>query len=60
MKKFAFIGGGSFGFTGTLVKDLLIFPAFANAEIARMGIDEEHLAYIQQMVYFLLKTKNGQ
>ena len=28
MKKFAFIGGGSFGFTRNLVKDLLTFPAF--------------------------------
>ena len=34
MKKFAFIGGGSFGFTRKLVKDLLTFPAFADAEIA--------------------------
>ena len=41
MKKFAFIGGGSFGFTRTLVKDLLTFPAFADAEIALMDIDEE-------------------
>ena len=48
MKKFAFIGGGSFGFTRTLVKDLLTFPAFADAEIALMDIDEERLEYIKQ------------
>lgn len=47
MKKFAFIGGGSFGFTRTLVKDLLTFPAFKDAEIALMDIDEERLEYIK-------------
>ena len=48
MKKFAFIGGGSFGFTRTLVKDLLTFPAFQDAEIALMDIDEERLDYIKR------------
>ena len=48
MKKFAFIGGGSFGFTRKLVKDILTFPAFADAEIALMDIDEERLAYIKE------------
>ena len=31
-KKIAFIGAGSFGFTRTLVKDILTFPALADAE----------------------------
>ncbi|MBQ8415992.1 MAG: alpha-galactosidase [Clostridia bacterium] len=48
MKKFAFIGGGSFGFTRKLVKDILTFPAFADAEIALMDIDEERLDYIKR------------
>ncbi|MCL2546719.1 MAG: alpha-glucosidase/alpha-galactosidase [Oscillospiraceae bacterium] len=48
MKKFAFIGGGSFGFTRTLVRDLLTFPAFRDAEIALMDIDSERLDYIKQ------------
>ncbi len=48
MKKFAFIGGGSFGFTRKLVKDLLTFPAFADAEIALMDIDPERLAFIKE------------
>ena len=48
MKKFAFIGGGSFGFTRTLVKDILTFPAFRDAEIALMDIDEERLDYIKR------------
>ncbi len=47
MKKFAFIGGGSFGFTRALVRDILTFPAFRDAEIALMDIDEERLGYIK-------------
>ena len=38
-KKIAFIGAGSFGFTRTLVKDILTFPAFADAELALMDIN---------------------
>ena len=48
MKKFAFIGGGSFGFTRSLVRDLLTFPAFADAEFALMDIDAERLGYVKQ------------
>jgi len=48
MKKFAFIGGGSFGFTRKLVKDILTFPAFRDAHIALMDIDEERLDYIKR------------
>ena len=48
MKKFAFIGGGSFGFTRKLVNDILTFPAFRDAEIALMDIDEERLDYIKR------------
>ena len=48
MKKFAFIGGGSFGFTRKLVKDILTFPAFRDAEIALMDIDAERLDYIKR------------
>lgn len=46
--KFAFIGGGSFGFTRKLVTDLLTFPAFRDAEIALMDIDAERLDYIKR------------
>lgn len=48
MKKIAFIGAGSFGFTRTLVKDILSFPAFADAEIALMDINPKRLSYIEQ------------
>ena len=46
MKKIAFIGAGSFGFTRTLVKDILSFPAFSDAEIALMDINPKRLDYI--------------
>ena len=47
-KKIAFIGAGSFGFTRTLVKDILTFPAFADAELALMDINPERLAAIEK------------
>ncbi|MBR2642192.1 MAG: alpha-glucosidase/alpha-galactosidase, partial [Lentisphaeria bacterium] len=46
-KKIAFIGAGSFGFTRKLVRDILTFPAFADAEIALMDIDAERLGFIK-------------
>lgn len=46
MKKIAFIGAGSFGFTRGLVKDILTFPAFQDCEIALMDIDPKRLKYI--------------
>jgi len=46
MKKFAFIGAGSFGFTRNLVRDLLTFPAFADCELALMDIDSARLERI--------------
>lgn len=50
MKKIAFIGAGSFGFTRTLVKDILTFPAFADCTIALMDIDKERLSAITKAV----------
>lgn len=47
-KKFAFIGAGSFGFTRSLVRDILSFPAFADAEIVLMDIDPERLDAIRR------------
>lgn len=48
MKKIAFIGGGSFEFTRDLVRDLLTFPAFKDAEIALMDIDDERLEFAKR------------
>ena len=45
-KKIAFIGAGSFGFTRSLVRDILSFEAFHDATIALMDIDAERLDYI--------------
>ena len=47
-KKITFIGAGSFGFTRGLVRDLLTFPAFQDAEIALMDIHAERLESIRQ------------
>ena len=49
-KKIAFIGAGSFGFTRGLVRDLLTFPAFADATIMLMDIDQERLDFIKHAV----------
>ena len=56
MKKFAFIGGGSFGFTRKLVRDILTFPAFADAHIALMDIDPERLDYIYRGVQKIIRA----
>ncbi|MFK7694141.1 alpha-galactosidase [Paenibacillus sp. HJGM_3] len=50
MKKFAFIGAGSFAFTRKLVRDILSFPAFADSTIALMDIDGERLSFIKRAV----------
>jgi alpha-galactosidase len=47
-RKIAFIGAGSFGFTRKLVRDLLSYPAFADATIALMDIDQERLDFIRR------------
>ena len=50
MKKIAFIGAGSFGFTRTLVKDILTFPAFSDCTLALMDISDERLSMIKKAV----------
>ena len=49
-RKIAFIGAGSFGFTRALVRDILTFPAFADAELVLMDIDAERLGFIERAV----------
>ena len=58
MKKFAFIGAGSFGFTRGLVRDILTFPAFKDAEIALMDINPTRLSYIKQAVDMIVEEGN--
>ena len=49
-KKITFIGAGSFGFTRGLVRDLLTFPAFRDAHICLMDINDERLDFARQSV----------
>ena len=58
MPKFTFIGAGSFGFTRTLVRDILTFGAFKDATIALMDIDEVRLEYITRAVKKIIKAGN--
>lgn len=58
MKKIAFIGAGSFGFTRTLVRDILSFPALADSEIALMDIDEKRLGYIEKACNKIVEAGN--
>ena len=43
MKKFAFIGAGSVNFTRAIIRDLLTYPAFEDAQFYLMDIDREKL-----------------
>ena len=58
MAKFAFIGAGSFGFTRSLIRDILSFSAFSDSTIALMDINEERLSYITQAVNKIIKAGN--
>jgi alpha-galactosidase len=50
MTKIAFIGAGSFGFTRTLVKDILTYPLLQDSTIALMDINKERLDYVSKAV----------
>jgi len=50
MAKITFIGAGSFGFTRTLVRDILTFPLLADCTLCLMDIDPERLRFIQRAV----------
>ncbi len=58
MRKIAFIGGGSFSFTRDLVRDILTFPAFRDAEIALMDIDDERLEYAKRACEKIIRAGN--
>lgn len=57
-KKFAFIGAGSFDFTRDLIRDILSFPAFADATLALMDIDAERLSFIKKAVDRIVQAGN--
>ena len=50
MKKFAFIGAGSVNFTRAIIRDLLTYPAFEDAQFYLMDIDREKLDGIRACV----------
>ena len=45
MKKFTFVGAGSLDFTKDLVRDILTFEAFQDAELMLMDINPKRLEY---------------
>jgi alpha-galactosidase len=53
--RITFIGAGSFGFTRTLVRDLLTHPLLADATLSLMDIDPERLAFIERAVKRIVK-----
>lgn len=58
MTKIAFIGAGSLGFTGELVRDILTFPLLQDATISLMDIDAERLAWAKKGVEKLVSAGN--
>jgi len=58
MTKITFIGAGSLGFTGQLVRDILSFPLLQDATISLMDIDAERLEWAKKGVEKLVTTRN--
>ncbi len=56
MKKITFIGAGSFVFTRNIVRDLLTFPAFEDAEFCLMDIDQARLDGIRECCERILEA----
>ena len=50
MPKITFIGAGSFGFTRTLVRDLLTFPLLEGSTLCLMDINADRLEWSRQAV----------
>jgi len=59
-RKFTFIGAGSLGFTRGLVRDILTFDVFNDAEICLMDIDEKRLKYSKQGVERIIASGKHQ
>ena len=53
-KKFVLIGAGSYVFTRNLVRDILSFPAFQDATIALVDIDDHGLAFSRKAVQVII------
>ena len=57
-RKITFIGAGSLGFTKDLVRDILTFDAFKDAELMLMDIDPVRLEYAVKGVTKIIKAGN--
>jgi alpha-galactosidase len=55
-RKIAIIGSGSYNFTAAVVRDILTYPALADARIALMDIDDERLEVSRLTVAKLIET----
>jgi len=55
-RKITFIGAGSLGFTRGLVRDILTFPALADAELCLMDISTERLSFARDAVQRIVDT----
>src|SRR5512139_3871118 len=58
MTKIAFIGAGSLGFTGELVRDILTFPLLEDATISLMDIHAGRLEWAKKGVEKLIAAGN--
>jgi len=58
MTKITFIGAGSLGFTGELVRDILTFPLLQDATLSLMDIDAERLEFAHKAVTKLVEAGN--
>jgi alpha-galactosidase len=58
MTKIAFIGAGSYGFTRSLVRDVLTFPLLKDATLALMDIDPERLEFAEKSVRKIVELGN--
>jgi len=58
MTKITFIGAGSLGFTGELVRDILTFPLLEGATLSLMDIDVERLEWAKKGVEKLVAAGN--
>ena len=58
MKKIAFIGAGSFGFTRKFVRDLLAFPELADSRIMLMDVDAERLDLMRVVAEKIIRAGN--
>jgi alpha-galactosidase len=58
MTKITFIGAGSLGFTGELVRDILTFPMLEDAKISLMDIHEGRLEWAKRGVEKLIAAGN--